>query len=79
MNEFDEVCEGTYTNITILKNGKLHTPKAECGLLNGVLRQKMISEHKMFEKVLYKNDLIEADKIFCFNSVRKMVEVELCL
>ena len=79
LNEFDEVCEGTYTNIAILKNGKLYTPKAECGLLNGVLRQKMISEHKMFEKVLYKNDLIEADKIFCFNSVRKMVEVELCL
>lgn len=79
LNEFNEVCEGTFTNIAILKNGKLYTPPVKCGLLNGILRQKLLGAHKMTEKILYVEDLKNADKIYCFNSVRKMHEVQLCL
>ena len=61
------------------KDGKLYTPPVSCGLLNGTYRQKLLEEGKLIEKVLYPEDLQTADKIFCFNSVRKMVEVQLCL
>ena len=78
-NERGEITEGIFTNVAIEKNGKLYTPPVSCGLLNGTYRQKLLEEGKLIEKVLYPEDLQSADKIFCFNSVRKMVEVQLCL
>ena len=78
-NERGEITEGIFTNIAIKKDGKLYTPPVSCGLLNGTFRQKLLKEGKLVEKILYPKDLENADKIFCFNSVRKMVEVQLCL
>lgn len=74
VNERGEITEGTYTNVGILKNGKYYTPPISSGLLVGTYRAKLGWE----EKVLYPEDLKCADKIFCFNSVRGLVEVELC-
>ena len=76
-NEKEEITEGARSNIVISKDGKLYTPPISSGLLNGTYRQKII--HKLNEKTLYKNDIINADKIYCINSVRGMVEVKLCL
>ena len=75
INERGEITEGTFTNIAVLKDGELFTPPVSSGLLNGVYRQKLIDEGKLKEKILYPEDLRSAEKIFCFNSVRKMVEV----
>lgn len=77
-NERGEITEGTFTNIAVEKDGKLFTPPISCGLLNGTYRQKLLREGKLIEKILFIEDLKKADKIFCFNSVRKMVEVETC-
>ena len=77
-NENDEITEGTFTNIAILADGKLYTPPVNCGLLNGTLRKQYIEDGKMIERILYKKDLLNAEKIYCFNSVRGFVEVELC-
>ena len=77
-NERDEITEGTFTNIAIEKDGKLYTPPVSCGLLNGTYRQKLIEDGELIEKIIYPKDLKTADKIFCFNSIRKMIEVELC-
>lgn len=76
-NEKEELTEGARTNLIIEKDGKLYTPKLSCGLLNGILRQKLLDKHKCTEKVLYKADLSKADKIYCINSVRGIVEVTL--
>lgn len=78
INEKDEITEGTFTNIAILKNGKFYTPPLKSGLLNGTLRKSYVEGGKMIEKVLYKKDLELAEKVYCFNSVRGIVEVELC-
>ena len=78
INERGEITEGTYTNIAIEKDGKLYTPPISCGLLGGTYREKLIETGMMEEKILYPDDLKQAEKIFCFNSVRKLVEVELC-
>jgi para-aminobenzoate synthetase/4-amino-4-deoxychorismate lyase len=77
-NEFGQLTEGTFTNIAVQIGEKLYTPPKSCGLLNGILRQKMLESSILSEKVLYLEDLKSADKIFCFNSVRGFVEVELC-
>jgi para-aminobenzoate synthetase/4-amino-4-deoxychorismate lyase len=78
VNEFGQITEGTFTNVGVEIGHKIYTPPLKCGLLNGILRQKLLNEGKIFEKILYPQDLRCADKILCFNSVRGIVEVELC-
>lgn len=75
-NEKGELTEGARSNIVLKIGGELFTPPVECGLLNGVLRQKMLDENKIKEKKLYLSDLKNAQKIFCINSVRAIVEVQ---
>lgn len=74
-NEKGELTEGARSNIVLQLNGNLYTPPVQCGLLNGVFRQELLKNNKCAEKILYKKDLEKAEKIFCVNSVRGMVEV----
>lgn len=76
-NENNELTEGARSNIIVKINSNYYTPPLCCGLLNGIYRQKLINEGFCKEKVLYKKDLLNCEKIFCINSVRGMVEVEL--
>lgn len=78
VNERGEITEGTFTNIAVEIGGKLFTPTLTSGLLNGTFRQKLLLKGLIEEKILYPEDLKNADRLFCFNSVRKMVEVILC-
>lgn len=76
VNEKGEITEGSIHNIFIQMNGNLYTPPVKCGLLPGVKRQKILTDHPgAKEKVLYKQDLIDAEKIFLTNAVRGMKEV----
>ena len=77
INEKGEITEGTFTNIAVQQNGSIYTPPLHCGLLKGVTRQKLLRDGKIKEKILYPDDLKNAEKIYCFNSVRGIVEVEL--
>ncbi len=72
-NEKGEITEGARSNIIIQKGGKLFTPPVSSGRLDGIYLNSM---ENIFTKILYKNDLENADKIFCVNSVRGCVEVE---
>lgn len=73
-NEKGELTEGARSNIILQINGKLYTPPVKCGLLDGIFKKSM---KNVSEKILYKKDLENAEKIFCVNSVRGIVEVKL--
>ena len=75
LNEKGEVTEGARSNIVIEKNGVLYSPPLSCGVLPGV--QRSLLKNDFTEKVLRVSDLKSADKIFCINSIRGIVEVEL--
>lgn len=75
-NEKGELTEGARSNIILQINGEFFTPPVKCGLLNGVLRQKMLVSGEIKEKKLYLEDLKKAEKVFCINSVRGIVEVQ---
>lgn len=77
LNEKNELTEGARTNIVLEIEGQFYTPPLECGLLNGILRQKMLMEKKLQEKILYLADLQKADNIFCINSVRGIKKVRI--
>ena len=70
-NEKDEITETTICNIVVQLNGEKITPTISSGLLNGVYRQKLLSEGKIKEGILRREDLYKAEKIYLINSVRK--------
>lgn len=104
-NERGELTEGARSNVILQIEGRFYTPPVSCGLLNGIVRGKVLSEknpHPEFltfvphseihpsplkgewrfdniviEKNLYLEDLNQAEKVFCINSVRGVVEVKL--
>jgi para-aminobenzoate synthetase/4-amino-4-deoxychorismate lyase len=77
LNERCEVTEGSRSNLFALINGVLYTPPLACGLLNGILRQKLFDEGKCQERILRPEDLLHAERLFCGNSVRGLIEVQL--
>lgn len=70
-NEKGELTEGSRTNIFIdFGDKKLATPPISCGLLNGILRQKLIENGVAYEKILHFDDLNAAQHIYVGNSLR---------
>lgn len=76
-NERGELCEGARCNILLEQNGKFYTPPLSCGLLNGTMRENLLASRVCIEKILYKDDLLNAENIYCINSVRGIKQVEL--
>jgi len=79
MNEKNEVTEGAISNIFIKRNGVFYTPSLNCGLLDGTFRKHLLKSKKIpiKEKILHKDDIINADQIYLTNAVRGMVKVRL--
>ena len=79
-NEKGQVTEGAISNIFVKKNGVYYTPPIECGVLNGVYRRYILTTGKLDirEKILFAEDLLNADSIFISNAVRGMVGVRFC-
>jgi len=71
LNLRSEVTEGAIHNIFIEKNGRLFTPSVDCGLLAGVQRRHILETHpNVEERILYPQDLHQADAIYLSNAVR---------
>lgn len=76
-NQQDELTEGAISNIFLRQNQQWFTPPLTSGLLPGIWREKTLHEMNASEKILYSEDLKNADEIIIGNSVRgKGVVVE---
>lgn len=76
-NEKGYLAEGAISNIFIVREKKLYTPGLENGLLNGILRRKLI-EQKYFavkEKNIELDFINQADEIFITNSLLKLMPI----
>lgn len=69
--------EGSRSNLVIQIGQKLYTPKFRGDFLRGIYRENMLKKKEIEERDLYLHDLRHASKIYCINSVRGMVEVNL--
>jgi para-aminobenzoate synthetase/4-amino-4-deoxychorismate lyase len=78
LNTRGELTEGSITNLFIEKDKQLYTPVLSSGLLPGVLRQHLIEKGQVKEKVLYREDLTAADRVYIGNSVRGLIKAEAC-
>lgn len=69
LNEKGLVTEGSASNIFIIKENKIYTPKVESGLLPGVVRKFIINEFDVIEKEITLEDVLNADEVFVTNSL----------
>lgn len=72
LNENDEVCEGTITNIFADFGGGLVTPPTTCGLLPGILRAELL-EADVRTEIIPIARLKTAKQIFVGNSLRGLI------
>ncbi len=72
-NERGELTEGTRTNLFVQIDGQLFTPPRSAGLLDGRLRNEMLSEGQCNERTLYESDLHRAEQVFLGNSLRELM------
>lgn len=76
LNERDELCEGTITNLFVERAGRLLTPPTTSGCLPGILRQSLIEQGAASEGVLTVSDLLQAEKIWVGNALRGLIPVD---
>ena len=76
-NERQELTEFTIGNLALELDGLWCTPPLSSGLLPGVMRQHLLSQGQLHERVLTLSDVPRASRIALLNSVRGMVEVTL--
>ena len=72
LNERGEITEGAFTNVFLLRDGRLLTPPLSCGLLPGTLRAALLRKGWAAEAVLTPDDLRQG-RLFVGNSVRGLV------
>lgn len=80
LNTEDKISEGTYTNIFFVKDNVIHTPSVSCGILPGIMREKIIDLINTFPFQLMigafsREALLHADEIFLTNSLMEILPV----
>jgi para-aminobenzoate synthetase/4-amino-4-deoxychorismate lyase len=70
-NERGEVTETKIGNIVVQFDENFYTPPIKSGLLAGVFRAELLAKGDITERVIRREELLHADKLFVINSVRK--------
>ncbi len=60
----------TSSNIFAIKNKKLYTPPLKDGVMDGIIRQIMITKYKAVEKSLKPEHLFKSDGVYLTNSIK---------
>ncbi len=71
-NTIGNICEGTGSNIFIVKDGSLFTPTLQSGCLEGVTRALVIESSKVIEKDFPIEFLEEVDEAFLASTTRPL-------
>jgi branched-chain amino acid aminotransferase len=80
LNTEDFICEGTVSNIFLVKNGNVITPGRESGILPGITREAVIwlgmqKGVSVEERNVQPSELKEADEIFFTNTLMEVMPV----
>jgi len=80
MNPRGEVCEGSMSNVFIVRSGVIRTPPISAGILEGITRELVIAIAReagftLEEKTVLPEDLLAADEVFMTASSRQIVPI----
>lgn len=75
-----QVCEGTFSNVFLIKNGKFITPSLESGILDGITRMYVIrflkeNGYEVEERFVEPAEIFYADEVFLTHTTRGIVPV----
>ena len=76
INERKELCEGSRSNIYLLREDVWLTPPLQCGLLGGTMRTRLLESGQAQEAVLHLTDLPQAQAIRLSNGLRGWFDVK---
>ena len=76
-NERGELTESTRANLVVALDGELVTPPLDCGLLPGILRERLLARGRIVERVLRIEDLASASGLWLISSLRGWIPAEL--
>lgn len=76
LNEKGYVTETSCSNIFIVKNNEIFTPKVEDGLLDGIIRRKIIENFKVKEKSITLEELKTSDEVIITNSLMGAMSIK---
>ena len=78
LNEKNEVCEGSRSNVYLLQDGVWVTPPLSCGLLGGVLRRQLLASGQVVEKPIPAASLVtHPGRLRLSNGLRGWFDVRL--
>ena len=77
LNAQGQLCEGSFTSLFIEHEDTLLTPALSCGLLPGILREKLLASGEAQEAEFDLAQLTNAKTIYVGNSLRGLIEAEL--
>jgi para-aminobenzoate synthetase/4-amino-4-deoxychorismate lyase len=75
-NERGEVTESSVANVVMEMDGKKWTPPRSSGLLGGTFREELLALGEIRERVILKDELKRAERLFLINSVRRWMRAE---
>jgi len=76
LNEKEYVTETSCANIFIVKNKEIFTPKISDGLLDGIIRRKIIKHCDVKEKSITMKDLKESEEVIITNSLMGSMSIK---
>ncbi|MFA4842493.1 MAG: aminotransferase class IV [Candidatus Omnitrophota bacterium] len=81
LNNAGIICEGSRTNIFLVRNSELFTPALDCGCLPGITRQVVLdiakkNNLKVNEGEFILQDLYSADEVFLTNSLMGVMPIK---
>jgi para-aminobenzoate synthetase / 4-amino-4-deoxychorismate lyase len=76
-NERGELTEGSRTSLFFEADGALWTPPAACGVLPGILRERIIIEGRAHERAVTPDELRRAEAIYIGSSARGLRRAKL--
>ena len=76
-NERAEITESTIANVVAELDGAWYTPPLSSGLLPGVFRAAVLAADMVRERVITKNELRHATRLWLINSLREWIPASL--
>ena len=76
LNEKGYVTETSCANIFIVKNKEILTPKISDGLLDGIIRRKIVERCDVKEKCITMKDLNESEEVIITNSIMGVMSIK---
>jgi para-aminobenzoate synthetase/4-amino-4-deoxychorismate lyase len=73
-NEKGEVTESTIANLVAEIDGGRFTPPVACGLLSGVFRRELLESGRIRERVLTREEVTQAPRLWLINSLREWID-----